>query len=655
MCGFVGVIDSERRLEERLVVRMRETIVHRGPDEAGVWVAPDRSVGFGTRRLKIIDLVAGQQPMANNDGSVVLAYNGELYNHHALREELEAVGRRFRTRCDTEVVLTAYEHYGEDCLSRFDGMFALLVWDARRRRLFFARDRAGEKPLYYARTRTGWIFASEIKALLEHPDIGRSVDREAFSHYLSFLTTPPPSTLFEGVFKVPAAHCGSWSEDDGLQVGRWWNLPPREEHLELDEREVANELRRLFAASVEERMMSDVPIGVYLSGGVDSTANVAFMSQHAQRLQTFSVAFSDAPSLDELENAQAVAHTFGTHHREVVLDDGDVIACLPALVHHQDEPIADPVCVPLFHLAQLTKRSGVTVVQIGEGSDESFFGYPVYDEVFRAASRLRTADRLLPKSLLRLGVAGLKPFVGPRRHEFMVQAVGEGLPAPHGIGGFSQRDKGRFLTGNGSPSSIDHLGATYGTARTVSEIADVALAHEFGLRMPELLLMRIDKMTMASSVEARAPFLDPQLVEFAARLPVRLHWDDRGGKRILKRAFEGVVPDAVLERPKRGFGAPVQRWLETLQPLARAEVLRRPIFDYLDESALRAFLDEAPGRQMGFELWTILNFSLWHRHWIEGDDLRETPSFAKSTQASPRIVEGAAARAVDPAEWARDS
>jgi asparagine synthase (glutamine-hydrolysing) len=644
MCGFVGIIDRERRLEEQLLLRMRDSIAHRGPDEAGVWVAPDRSVGFGTRRLKIIDLVAGQQPMASDDGSLVLAYNGELYNHRVLRAELEAAGRRFRTRCDTEVVLAAYEHYGDDALRRFDGMFAFLVWDARRRRLFFARDRAGEKPLYYAQTAVGWIFASEIKALLEYPGIGRRVDREAFSHYLSFLTTPPPSTLFEGICKLPAGHCGSWSADGGLQVRRWWELPPREESLELDEGEAADELRRLFAASVEERMMSDVPIGVYLSGGVDSTANVAFMSEHARPLETFSVAFSGDARLDELENAREVARLFGTNHHEVVLDDRDVVATLPALVHYQDEPIADPVCVPLFHLAQLTKRSGVTVVQIGEGSDESFFGYPVYDEVFRAAARLRTADRLLPSSLLRLGVAGLRPFVGTRRHEFMRYAVGEGLPAPHGIGGFSERDKSRFLPRNGGPTSIDHLVAAFGTGHTVSEIADVGLAHEFGLRMPELLLMRIDKMTMASSVEARAPFLDPQLVEFAARLPVRLHWDDRGGKRILKRAFQGVVPDTVLARPKRGFGAPVQRWLGSLQPLARSEILREPIFDYLDEQALRTFVEEAPNSRMGFELWTLLNFSLWHRHWIEGDDLREMPSFAASAEGLAPVGEEVAAR-----------
>lgn len=633
MCGFVGVIDEDRRLGPELVSRMCDTIVHRGPDEGGLWVSDDRSVAFGTRRLKIIDLVGGQQPMASEDGSIVLAYNGELYNQRELRAELEAAGRPFRTRCDTEVVLASYEHYGEDCLARFDGMFAFLVWDAPRRRLFFARDRAGEKPLYYARTRTGWAFASEIKALLEHPDIGRRVDLQALDQYLSFLTTAPPKTLFEGISKLPAAHCGSWSSGD-LQTRRWWSLPDRESDSRLGEEEAAREVRRLFAGSVEERMMSDVPVGIYLSGGVDSTANLAFMSRQSRPLHSFSVAFADEPSLDELETARAVSRHFGAEHREVLLSDDDVVSCLPALVHHQDEPIADPVCVPLFYLAQLTKRSGVTVVHTGEGSDELFFGYPVYDAVFRRVSRLQQVS-VLPKPLLRLAVRGMKPFIGTRRLEFIQQAVGNGVPAPHAVGGFSERDKGRILRGYGGPRSTEHLASTYGTARTFSEIADVGLAHEFGLRLPELLLMRVDKMTMAASVEARSPFLDRKLVEFAARLPLELLWDTGGGKKVLKRALREVVPELVLTRPKRGFGAPVWRWMRSLRPLAEREVLRQPVLDYFDEAGIHWLLDSTRTNRMGFEFWSVLNFSLWHRHWIEGEDLRGLEQFeaAAATRA----------------------
>ncbi len=637
MCGFVAVADTSRRLTTELLIDLRDALVHRGPDEEGIWLADDRSLGFGHQRLSIIDLASGQQPMSNADGSVVIAYNGEVYNHRALRAELERSGRRFRTRCDTEVVLASYEHYGDNCLSRLDGMFAFAIWDASRRRLFFARDRAGEKPLYYAPTRTGWVLGSEIKALLRHPDIRASVDEEALGYYLSFLTTPPPNTLFAGISKLPAAHCGTWTEEEGLRTKRWWSLPARESRLETSGDEAAEELRALFEASVEERMMSDVPIGVYLSGGVDSTANVAFMCRHtSEPLQTFSVAFADEPRLNELTEARQVAEHFGTRHQEVVLEDAHVIRCLPALVHHQDEPLADPVCVPLYYLAQQTKRSGVTVVQVGEGSDESFFGYHGYSEVILRARTLRRLRAILPDRLLRAGVAATRRWTSDRGHEFMLESLERGVPAPHGVAGFSERDKDRLLLSrNGRLSAFDFLAGRFGSAQTELDIARIALAHEFDLRLPELLLMRIDKMTMASSVEARAPYLDPQLVEFAARLPFSLHWEDGDGKRILKRAFRDIVPEAVLARKKRGFGAPVWRWSSSLRTIAEDELMREPIFEYLDQRTLADYVSGSNGQ--GFDFWVLLNFALWHRHWIEGDDLRESPNFAAVDDPGARV------------------
>lgn len=629
MCGFVAVVDTRQGLTAELLLHMREALVHRGPDEDGLWLTDDRSVGFGHQRLSIIDLAAGQQPMSNADGSVVIAYNGEVYNHEALRVELERSGRRFRTRCDTEVVLASYEKYGDDCLSRLDGMFAFTIWDAPRRRLFFARDRAGEKPLYYAATGTGCVLGSEIKALLRHPDARASVDEEALCYYLSFLTTPGPSTLFAGISKLPAAHCGSWTEEEGLRTWRWWSLPVRESRPWLSEDEAAEELRSLFAAAVEKRMMSDVPIGVYLSGGVDSSANVAFMSRHSpEPLRTFSIAYAGEPALNELSEARKVATYFGTTHHELVLDDEDVVTCLPHLIHHQDEPLADPVCVPLYHLALLTKQSGVTVVQIGEGSDESFFGYPVYSQAFRRARVLRRLAAVLPRRLLHVGVAAMGPWTSDRGSEFILEALARGVPPPHGIAGLSERHKQQLLLDRGGHlSGLEYLALRFGSAQTEADIARVGLAHEFELRLPELLLMRIDKMTMAASVEARAPFLAPQLVEFAARLPLSMHWGDQGGKRILRRAFRDIVPETVLTRRKRGFGAPLRRWSSTLRSIAEDEVLREPIFEYFDRRTLQDLLAQSPAKQ-GFEFWVLLNFALWHRHWIEGQDLRESPRFA---------------------------
>lgn len=635
MCGIVGLVSAEGRVDSGLLIRMRDRMIHRGPDEEGVWVSPDGRCGLGSRRLSIIDVDSGHQPMANQSGSVVLSYNGELYNHEALRAELEAGGRRFSTRSDTEALVAAYERWGEDCLERLDGMFAFTLWDAHRETLFFARDRLGKKPLYYTQTRDGWALASEIKALLVHPDVRRAVDPEALSHYLSFLVAPAPSTLFQGISKLPAAHCGTWSPSGGLRVRRWWDLPP-----DIDEdigfAEAADRVRRLFAEAVRKRMMSDVPFGVYLSGGVDSTANVAMMCRYTdQPIRTFSVAFADEPSLDELSHARAVSQHFGTEHREIVVNDRMVMDSLPDLIHYQDEPIADPVCVPLLHLSRLTKQSGVTVVQIGEGSDEIFRGYPAYDKVFQHVAPLGRLERMVPSRLLTGALVTGGRFVGGLRHEYMLEAVRRGVPPAHGVLGFSERDKRRLLgSANRVATAHEYLFTHFGSARRLDEVANISLRHELQLRLSELLLMRVDKMTMAASVEARAPFLDHRLVEFAARLPIGMHWRPGAGKLVLKAALAGIVPQAVLARPKQGFGAPVWRWMKSLRAVAERELFRDPITAYLDAGAMRKLLDGPATTRRGFELWVLLNFALWHRHWIEGEDLDEVRSIAVAQVSS---------------------
>ena len=629
MCGIVGLVSAEGRVNSGLLIRMRDQMIHRGPDEQGAWVSPDGRIGLGSRRLSIIDLGNGHQPMANPSGSIVVAYNGELYNHEALRAELEDGGRRFSTRSDTEALVASYERWGEDCLERLDGMFAFTLWDFDRKTLFFARDRLGKKPLYYTQTQDGWVLASEIKALLVHPDVRRAVDPEALSHYLSFLVAPAPSTLFQGISKLPAAHCGTWSQRNGLRVRRWWDLPP-----DIDEEisfvDAVDGVRTLFAEAVRKRMMSDVPFGVYLSGGVDSTANVAMMSRYSdQPVRTFSVAFADEPSLDELSHARAVSEHFGTEHREIVVDDRMVMDSLPDLIHYQDEPIADPVCVPLLHLSRLTKQSGVTVVQIGEGSDEIFRGYPAYDQVFQRVASLRRLMRMTPARLVTGLLSTRGRLVGGLRQEYMLEAVRRGVPPAHGVLGFSERDK-RLLLGyvSGVESAHEYLFTHFGSGRRLEEVATISLQHELQMRLSELLLMRVDKMTMAASVEARAPYLDHRLVEFAARLPIGMHWRPGAGKLVLKAALAGIVPETILARPKQGFGAPVWRWMKSLRAVAERELFREPITTFLDASAMRALLDGPANTRRGFELWVLLNFALWHRHWIEGEDLDEVRSIA---------------------------
>jgi asparagine synthase (glutamine-hydrolysing) len=630
MCGFAAVVSAESRATPELLARMRDTMIHRGPDDAGLWISPDGKVGFGHRRLSIIDLAHGHQPMVSPDGSVVLVYNGEIYNHEELRRELERHGWRFETRCDTEVLLAAYERFGEECLPRLDGMFAFVLWDERKRSLFFARDRLGKKPLYHAATSDGWIFASEIKGVLEHPDVKRSVDSQALAHYLSFLVAPAPSTLFDGISKLPAGHCGVWSAEGGLSTRRWW-APPTEIVSELSFEEAAERTLELFSAAVEKRMMSDVPFGVYLSGGVDSSANVALMSQVSDEpVRTFSVAFAGEPSLDELAHARRVAGIFGTDHREIIVDDAMVMDSLPALIHHQDEPIADPVCVPLLHLAQLTKESGVTVVQIGEGSDEIFRGYPAYTQVLETARILRRLRHAAGRHAVLAALALARPLVSGVRHEFMMEAIRRGIPPAHGVSGFAERDKRRLLVVSGYQPAHAYLNELVGGGWSDEEISRVTLEHELALRLSELLLMRVDKMTMAASVESRAPYLDHALVEFAAQLPLDYLWREGQGKLVLKHALRDVLPSWVLERRKQGFGAPVWRWMSSLRPIAERELLREPILEHFHAPQLRALLDRPPTVRSGFELWLVLNFALWHRHWIEGDDLQDVAQEARA-------------------------
>ncbi len=625
MCGIAAIARPHGKVSEHELQRMANVIAHRGPDDEGVWTSADGTAGLAHRRLSIVDLAHGHQPMSTPDESFVLCFNGEIYNHAALRSELERLGYSFSTRCDTEVVLAAFATWGPACLERLDGFFGFVVWDKSRRRLFLARDRMGKKPVYFTSLEGGGVaVASEIKALFELSEVTRTLDREALSHYLSFLVVPAPRTLFAGIAKLPAGGYGIWSVEHELVTGRWWT-PTLEPAVDVDERQAAEEVRRLVRCAVEKRLMADVPVGVYLSGGVDSSAITALMAEHSDRpVPTFSVAFQDEPAIDELGHARRVADAFGLDHHSVVLTDRDVIANLPEVIHHQDEPLADPVCVPLLALARLTRELNVKVVEVGEGSDELFLGYPVLAQVLRGERALRTANTLLPTRALSAAVTLMRPMLGDIRAEFMREAVRHGVPPAHGIAGLSERLKARLLMSRSiEESGHEYLRASFGSAGTASEAVRLALYHELTQRLPELLLMRVDKMTMAHSVEARVPFLDRDLVEFVTRLPPELQLAQGQGKHILKTALRGIVPDWVLGRRKQGFAAPVERWSQSLQPALRASLLRPGISEIFDPTVTTALLDAPVTPRRGFELWVLLNFALWHYHWIEGGDSRE--------------------------------
>src|SRR5947209_15357796 len=424
MCGMCGVWEygaALGRVAGALVERMRDTMTHRGPDDAGTEILDGGRLGLGFRRLSIIDLSrAGNQPMRGCEGrGVWLVFNGEIYNHARLRASLEARGHKYSSRTDSETIIHLYEERGLDFVNDIEGDFAVALWDSERERLVLARDRVGVKPLYFYQEGGRLLFASEIKAILAHPSVAAEVDEESLYHYLSFLTTPAPRTLFRGVEKIPAGHCVVVSRDGSVETTRYWDaLPPQistngEGARAPREEEVRAEILRLLRESIKKRMMSDVPFGVFLSGGVDSSANVALMAEQMSRpVETFTVAYRDNEELNELDPARETARRFATNHHEVIIGAEEMKNFLPELVFHQDEPVADPVCVPLYYVSKLARDSGTVVVQVGEGSDELFSGYDKYVKYLRLYERFwRHAERA-PLLARRAASLFARPLVG---------------------------------------------------------------------------------------------------------------------------------------------------------------------------------------------------------------------------------------------------
>src|SRR5581483_1472565 len=428
MCGIGGVFDygfqARPEITPELLTRMSDAMVHRGPDDAGYYIAPTRLCGLTCRRLAIIDLSpAGHQPMSTPDGRYTLVFHDELYNHRAIRTELEAKGYKYRSQSDTETILYAYQEWGEACLDRFLGMFAIAIWDESRQELFCARDRIGIKPLYYATPNGRFLFGSEIKVLLQHPSIRARLNEHALPHYLSLMMPPAPETMFHGIHKLEAGHSLRITANGDLQKRPWWSLLNAGAPLDnISEQEAIEEIRRLLRQSIKDRMMSDVPFGVFLSGGIDSSLNVALMAELMDRpVQTFSVGFKDLEKYNEMQYARSIAKKFSTDHHEVLIDSGDAEAVLSNLAYHEDEPNGDPVCVPLYFVSKLARDSGTIVVQVGEGSDEEFAGYPWLVRDIKLYDRLwRPAGTVSPKIVRRAAYLATSPLVkNPLIREYM--------------------------------------------------------------------------------------------------------------------------------------------------------------------------------------------------------------------------------------------
>ncbi len=642
MCGICGVFEfgaNENRLEEATIVRMRDTMTHRGPDDAGVYLSPDRRLGLGHRRLSIVDLSpAGHQPMSNEDGTVWITFNGEIYNHAALRAELEKKGHVYRSRSDTETLVHLYEEEGADFVSRLEGMFAIGLWDARKGELLLVRDRIGIKPLYYAVLPGTVIFGSEIKAILAHPRVTRNMDLAGFYHYLTFIASPAPRTLFQGIHKIPPATRVRVDRKGFIRTETFWDplqaRPAQDEGWD-DEEISAGRVRDLLTRSIEKRMMSDVPFGVFLSGGVDSSANVALMAGLMNRpVRTFSVGFKDEPSYNEFHYARKVAALFRTEHSEVEIGARDLLDFMPDLVFHQDEPIADWVCVPLHYVARLARQTGTIVVQVGEGSDEQFFGYDHYLRMYRNHARYFRRLMRLPRIVRRSLYAGARGLAfllrrGGERLDLLRSAAREETFFWGGAIAWRESEKHRLLSQD-ARQRIDGLDS-HDVVREIDRQARQRLDDgDFGKRMiylelrnrlAELLLMRVDKITMASSVEARVPFLDHALVEFTMRVPTDLKI--RGGrlKHLLKKAMTGILPDEIINRPKQGFGAPVREWLRgelygpAFSSVMHSRLREEGLLDY--DHVERLFLAHRAGaRDHSWHLWTLYNLSRWYDRWI---------------------------------------
>lgn len=631
MCGIVGSFifrNSDFLVTEPYITRMRDTMVHRGPDGAGVWLSKDGRVGLGHRRLSIIDLSqAAAQPMCNEDGTLWVSFNGEIYNHAEIRAELKTVGgHQWKTdHSDTEVILHAFEQWGITCLHKFRGMFAIALWDSRVRELWLIRDRIGIKPLYYSIHNNRITFASEIKALLEDPDQRRAVHEEAIYHYLSFLTTPSPQTLFDGIKKLPG---GTWlrvTEDGGIHEQRYWDVWDYTRPLiNVSEDEIARMILSELRTAVKLRKVSDVPVGVFLSGGIDSSTNAALFSEEEGRpINTFSIGYEGEYQTyqNELNYARRMATEVGAQYHERLLNMEDLITFLPQMVHLQDEPIADPVCVPVYYVSKLARDNGVIVCQVGEGADELFLGYPGW----MTALKLQRLDDLpVPRLFKKIGLPCLR-LLGKDMTSYYewLRRGAEGEPVFWGgAEAFTETQKRRMLSPRLRKKFINFSSweALKPIRRRFEEKAwekshlNWMTYLDLNLRLPELLLMRVDKMTMGVSLEGRVPFLDHKFVELAMGIPEAIKTKNGTLKYILKKAVRGLIPDELIDRKKQGFGVPVYEWFFD----KLGEQIRRELSDFCDKTD---FLDRVEVMRMidqgnGPQAWYLFNLALWWKEYI---------------------------------------
>ncbi len=676
MCGIAGAVwnDASKAVERKTLQRMIDVLRHRGPDDEGMFFSgqgpgasgrgagnegwalqrPVKSavdgapgtttlipgpspkgrgeivgVALGHRRLSIIDIEGGRQPISNEDGSVWVVFNGEIYNFRELRRRLEQSGHRFRTNSDTEVLVHLYEDEGPEMLGSLRGMFALAVWDARRRRLLLARDRLGQKPLVYRHEPGRLLFASELKSLLQVHGVPREIDPRALDDYLTYQYVPHPRTIFRGIAKLPPGHYAIY-EDDQLEVRPFWR-PDFNVEEDRSAAEYADELRELLTSAVETRLQSEVPLGAFLSGGIDSTIIVGLMSQLAREpVRTFSIGFP-VGEFDETGFARTAAERFGTIHREFQVRP-DAMEVLPRLVWHYDEPFADSSAVPTWYVSQLTRQQ-VTVALSGDGGDELFAGYPRYLAVWLSGM----FDRM-PSVLRRMAAGrywqklpgGVRQKSLRRRFKRFVEML-DMPPARRylewiAIFGQSRRDalySDGFAGQLSGDDPLQFLDAALARADRRDAVTAFSLA-DLVTYLPGDLMTKTDIASMAHGLECRQPFLDHRVAELAARMPRRLKFRRGRGKLILRETFGDLLPESIQRRPKMGFGVPLDHWFRhELRDFAREILMDKKTLDrgYFRPEAVSQFWDEHQQCRFnhGYRLWSLLILELWQREWCDNN------------------------------------
>ncbi|MFA5859208.1 MAG: asparagine synthase (glutamine-hydrolyzing) [Elusimicrobiota bacterium] len=637
MCGICGIYNYNKTnpVKENVLRAMCGVMSHRGPDGEGVYLnypltGGGMGVGLGHRRLAIIDLSTGEQPMYNEDKSIAIVFNGEIYNFQELRPQLESLGHKFRSNSDTEAIVHAYEQYGEDCVDHLRGMFAFAIWDNNNTRMFIARDRVGKKPLYYANVNGSLIFASEIKALLKYPGIGHEINKEAIHYYLNYQYVPGPKTVYNSVFRLMPAHCMSVDKNGNLRTREYWDIDFREK-TKLSFNDTCTQLREVLKEATRLRMISDVPLGAFLSGGHDSSIIVGLMSELASKpVKTFSIGFEEE-EFSELGYAKIVAQHFKTDHQEFIVKP-QFVEILPKLVWHYDQPYADSSALPSYYVANMTRKN-VTVALNGDGGDESFGGYLRYKAMKGSLYAGLPFKLLGRKNTLRL--AEMLPHTETagniKMFRYMYRLVSALAEPPqrrnvywHSYFDNTAKDKIYSVDMRNDMKGIDsfeYLEKIFENAKA-GNVMDRTFYTDIKAYLPECLLIKMDIASMANSLETRSPFLDHVVMEYAAGLPD--NWKIRGfrTKHILKETFKSFLPKEIINRPKQGFGIPLGKWFRNQLKGYIQEILLDPKTvsrGYFNRQGLEILLKEhmEAKRDHGYRLWALLMLELWHREVYE--------------------------------------